>query len=220
MTANGLPGTDAARHGSGDRLVAMNASHAAFRRDLSVMTAVATPANLVDPQRRRSIFNGWEVFKNQLHIHHRHEDLFLWPRLRQRLATSESALSTLDAMDAEHELIDPLLAAVDAAFARPTTADVAGAVGELNESLTYHLRHEEREAMPMIGEAISDQEWRAVVGSIRKATKLSSAAEFVPWLADGASSAQEKSIAGIMPAPARVVYRRVWKPRYAKIPHW
>lgn len=220
MTAHGLPGTDAARHTSDDRLIAMSAAHAAFRRDLAVMTRVATPANLTDAQRRRAILNGWGIFKNQLHIHHNHEDRFLWPRLRDRLRTSTAAQSTLDEMDAEHAVIDPVLDAVDAAFLRPTTADVAGAIGQLHDSLSFHLAHEERDAMPMIGEAISDQEWRQVVASIRKATKLSSAAEFMPWLGDGATPAQRKVIAGIMPAPARVVLRRVWQPKYDKTPHW
>jgi iron-sulfur cluster repair protein YtfE (RIC family) len=231
MHTSDRPGTNAARHGSGDRLIAMNAAHAAFRRDLERMAAAATPANLCDPARRASILNGWTMFKGQLHIHHDAEDRILWPRLRQRLATSQAALSTLDAMDAEHARIDPLLAAVDTAFtaatagptAGPGGTDVAAAVEELAASLSDHLSHEEREAMPMVGEALSDREWRAVVAGIHKRVKslgVLSVADFVPWLTDGVAAPQAKKITTIVPPPVRLLHRWVWKPRYDAVSRW
>jgi iron-sulfur cluster repair protein YtfE (RIC family) len=219
MTNDSLPGTNAAKYGPGDRLIAMQAAHDAFRRDLERMARVATPANLRDPGRRQSILNGWAVFENQLLIHHKHEDRFLWPRLRQRMGGSAAAMSTLDAMDAEHALIDPLLEAVNHSFAH----DGEGAgeiIEEMTDKLGGHLGHEEREAMPMIGEALSDAEWKAVVSDIRKATKLSSAAQFMPWLSEGVDAEGEKTILSIMPPPARVVYRRVWKPKYTNVSRW
>lgn len=221
MPSNDLPGTSAARHGSDDRLIAMHAAHAAFRRDLERMAATATKANLRDPARHQSILNGWAVFKNQIHIHHDAEDTLLWPRLRKRLATSESAISTLDAMDEEHALIDPLLAAVDDAFDHTEKHDtVADVIDELNSKLRYHLEHEEREALPMIGEAITDKEWKTVTGEIRKSTGLTVGAEFVPWLADGVSADEAKRLIGTLPPPVRVLYRRIWKPKYDKVSHW
>ena len=85
MARTDLP-PDAARHGSGDRLLAMNAAHAAFRRDLRNLAAAATRRNLSDPARRESITNGWRMFTGMLHIHHCAEDEYIWPRLRTRLA--------------------------------------------------------------------------------------------------------------------------------------
>ena len=122
MTSQQLPGTDAARHGAGDAdLTIMLAAHRAFRRDLTRLArAAARPAGSLrsDPARRRSVAAGWELFKRELHMHHTAEDEVIWPALRPRLAHSADALSVLDAMAAEHERIDPLLAAVDAAFAQ------------------------------------------------------------------------------------------------------
>jgi hemerythrin-like domain-containing protein len=220
MSENALPGTSAARYGPGDRLIAMSASHDAFRRDMQKMAVVATHANLRNPVRHQSIMNGWRIFKNQLHIHHSHEDNFLWPRLRERVANSESALSMLDEMDAEHALIDPLLAGVDKGFDNPEQVDVGAMIDELTSKLSYHLAHEERDAMPLIGEVLSDREWSEIVRGIRKVSKLSSAAEFMPWLTEGTTSSQTKTIASIMPPPARVVLRRVWQPKYRKVSHW
>lgn len=220
MSLDERRGADRSRDGGEDRFVAMSAAHEAFRRDLEAMAEVATSANLRDPARHASIMSGWQVFKNQLLIHHKHEDDFLWPRMRERLARSESAISTLDEMEAEHELIDPLLAAVEGAFDSPDGQDVAGMIDELGTELSSHLGHEEREAMPMITESITDREWRQVVSAIRKATPISSAAEFMPWLTDQMSETETKRILSILPAPARLIYRRIWKPRYDQVSHW
>jgi len=117
MTTQKLPGTDAARHGTGDAdLTIMLAAHDAFRRDLTRLARAAASADLSDPARRQSVAVGWELLKRELHIHHTAEDELIWPALRPRLVHSEHALSVLDAMEEEHERIDPLLAAVDAAF--------------------------------------------------------------------------------------------------------
>ncbi len=117
MTTQKLPGTDAARHGTGDAdLAIMLAAHHAFRRDLARLARAAAAADLSDPARRQSVAAGWELFKRELHLHHTAEDEIIWPVLRPRLTHSENALSVLDAMEDEHERIDPLLAAVDAAF--------------------------------------------------------------------------------------------------------
>ena len=117
MTTQKLPGSDAARHGNGDAdLTIMLAAHDAFRRDLTGLARAAASADLSDPARRQSVAAGWELFKRELHLHHTAEDELIWPTLRPRLVHSEHALSVLDAMEEEHERIDPLLAAVDAAF--------------------------------------------------------------------------------------------------------
>jgi hypothetical protein len=117
MTTQKLPGADAARHGAGGAdLAIMLAAHRAFRRDLARLARTAAAADLSDPARRQSVAAGWELFKHELHLHHTAEDEIIWPALRPRLAHSEHALSVLDEMEEEHERIDPLLAAVDAAF--------------------------------------------------------------------------------------------------------
>ena len=86
--------------------------------DLARLVRAAAAADLADPAKRQSVAAGWELFKRELHLHHTAEDELIWPALRPRLAHSENALSVLDAMEEEHERIDPLLAAVDAAFAQ------------------------------------------------------------------------------------------------------
>jgi len=216
MTAY-LPGTDAARHGTGDAdLTIMLAAHDAFRRDLTRLVRTAAAADLSDPARRQPVEAGWELFKHQLHLHHTAEDEIIWPVLRPRLAHSEHALSVLDAMEDEHELIDPLLAAVDAGFAQRDDS-LADVIDALVSSLTGHLAHEERDGLPLIGVALTAAEWRRVGFKIARRNGLSEGGEMFAWILDGADG---DAALRTLPPPLRLLYKGVWKPRFNKTPRW
>ena len=217
MTTQNMPGTDAARHGTGDAdLTIMLAAHDAFRRDLTRLARTASDANLSDPARRQSVAAGWELFKRQLHMHHTAEDEVIWPVLRPRLAHSEHALSVLDAMEDEHELIDPLLAAVDAGFAQRDDS-LADVIDALVSSLTGHLAHEERDGLPLIGVALTAAEWRGVGFKIARRNGLSEGGEMFAWILDGADG---DAALRTLPPPLRLLYKGVWKPRFNKTPRW
>jgi len=226
VTTNKLAGADAARHGTGDAdLTVMLAAHEALRRDLTGLAraaaAHATGAGRGDPVRRQAVQHGWTVFQRQLHIHHTAEDDLVWPALRDRLAASDAARSVLDAMEAEHQQIDPLLAAVDRAMSQPGGDDgtMAGTVDVLTMALHGHLAHEERDALPLIGAALTAAEWRAV-GRTIGLRNLRRAPEMFAWMLDGAEPEQARAAAGTLPPPARALYRAVWQPRFARQPRW
>jgi iron-sulfur cluster repair protein YtfE (RIC family) len=221
MTTQQLPGTDAARHGAGDAdLTVMLAAHDAFRRDLVSLARAAGAADRADPQRREQVGRGWQVFKRQLHFHHTGEDRLIWPRLAGRLAHSESAMSTLQAMEDEHALVDPLLDAVDTAFADPAGDRLAGTVDELVTTLHSHLAHEERDALPLIGTALTAAEWRGVGLRLGRQNGLSGSSEFFAWMLDGVPADEVNAVLAELPVPLRLVYRAAWRPRYAKVSRW
>ncbi len=212
MTTQNLPGTNAARQGTGDAdLTIMIAAHDAFRRDLTRLARTAGAAH--DPARRQPVQAGWELFKRELHLHHTTEDELIWPALRPRLAHSEAALSVLAAMEAEHERIDPLLAAVDEAFARQEPA--ADVIDALTSALTGHLAHEERDGLPLIGVALT-----AAGRKMASKNGLSAGAEMFAWILDGADRDHSKATLAQLPPPLRLLYRARWKPRFDKIPRW
>ena len=219
-----LPGSDPASRGTGDAdLTMMLAVHAAFRRDLERLTRAAASADLSDPARQTSVRAGWELLKWQLHQHHMGEDTLIWPELRQRLSHSDGAQSVLDAMEAEHKQIDPLIAAVDGAFTEIEAghrADLPAVAGALTTSLTAHLSHEERDGLPLIGVALTEAEWRRVGIKIGRAHGLSAIGVVFGWLADGADQDQAAAVLGILPPPMRLIYRAFWKPRYERTPRW
>jgi hemerythrin-like domain-containing protein len=229
MTTHELPGSEAARHGTGDAdLTIMYAAHDAFRRDLTSLVRAAEAADRADPARRRSVAAGWQVFKKQLHLHHTGEDELIWPVLRERLASSENALSVLAAMEEEHAQIDPLLAAVDDAFAAsagpaddgPGTDRLADVVGALVTSLTGHLAHEERDGLPLIGAALTAAQWRRVGMRIARKNGLSNGSEMFAWMLSGAEPDRVRATLRELPPPVRVLYRAVWRPRFARVQRW
>jgi hypothetical protein len=241
MTTQKLPGTNAARHGTGDAdLTIMLAAHRAFRRDLTRLARAASrPAGALrsEPARRRSVAAGWELFKRELHLHHTAEDEIIWPALRPRLAHSEHALSVLDAMAEEHARIDPLLAAVDAAFqggsggsppgsegfrgvVPPGQHSLADVIDALASTLTGHLGHEERDGLPLIGVALTAAEWRGAGFRIARRNGLSEGGEMFAWMLDDAGREDATATLKSLPPPVRLLYRAVWKPRYEKTPRW
>ena len=202
----------------------MLAAHQAFRRDLDRLVRAAAEAGPADPAKRQSVAAGWELFKRELHLHHTAEDELIWPVLRPRLAHSENALSVLDAMEQEHERIDPLLAAVDSAFAPRDGADddwpgedrLADVIEVLASTLTGHLAHEERDGLPLIGVALTSAEWRGVGRKIARKNGISNGAEMFAWMLDGADRQHAAATLGQLPPPLRLLYRAVWKPRFEK----
>ena len=225
MTAQKLPGSAAARHGGGAAdLTIMIAAHNAFRRDLERLVRAAQGPDRHRQERQQSIAAGWELFKRQLHVHHTAEDDLIWPVLRERLGRSANALSVLDAMESEHERIDPLLAAVDHGFA---SADghggpdrLADAVDRLEAGLTGHLAHEEQDGLPLIGVALTAAEWRGVGFKIARRNGLSGSGEMFSWMLSSAAPAETRALARQLPPPVRVLYKAVWRPRFDKTRRW
>jgi hypothetical protein len=196
----------------------MLAAHDAFRRDLTRLARTASAAH--DPARHEPMQAGWELFKRQLLMHHTIEDEIIWPALRARLDHSEAALSVLAAMAAEHELIDPLLAAVDAGFGREGEDRVADVIDALTSSLTGHLRHEERDGLPLIGAALSAAEWRGLGRTMGTKNGMAAGAEMFAWILDGTDRDHSKATLAQLPPPLRFLYRTVWKPRFERTPRW
>ena len=220
MNTRQLPGSTAARHGTGDAdLSVMIGLHDAFRRDLVRLARVSATADLSDPARRQSVAAGWNVFKRQLHNHHTGEDEIIWPLLRTRLTDSQNALSVLAAMEDEHKLIDPVLAAVDNSFAAGGDG-LADATDALATTLTGHLKHEEADCMPLIGIALTAAEWRRAGRKMGTKAGISTVQEMFAWMLDDVPRSKAAATLGELPPPVRLLYRRLWKPRYDKTSRW
>jgi iron-sulfur cluster repair protein YtfE (RIC family) len=205
-------------------LTLMVAFHDAFRRDLAHLSHTASRhrTDLDEPARHTAVLAGWELFKTQLHIHHTAEDNDLWPRMRTHLADRPDDLALLQAMQDEHARIDPLLAAVDGALADRGGGHqrLGDTVDALASELCGHLGHEERDVLPLIDQSLTQAEWQAFGNDQRRRNGIRGAAQLLPWLLDEASPEQVKAVLGGLPAPLRVVYRRIWQPRYARDDHW
>jgi len=205
-------------------LTIMLAIHAALRRDLAHLARAARrpPIQLDDPAERDAVLAGWTIFKTQLHHHHTAEDADLWPRMREHLADRPDDLAVLDAMEEEHRHIDPLLAAIDAGFADRDHGHerLGDAVDALATELPAHLRHEERDALPLLGRTLTAKEWHGFEVEQRRKTGIRGASQMFPWMLDSASPDEVHAVVHMLPPALRVVCRHVWQPRYDRVSHW
>ncbi|WP_021593432.1 hemerythrin domain-containing protein [Actinomadura welshii] len=190
----------------------MYAVHDAFQRDLGRLAAMADAGDATGP----AVQAGWDRFKRFLHIHHTAEDTHLWPVLRAKTADP----AVLDQMEAEHERLDGLLDAVDAAVRAGDAARLAVQAERLADGLGAHCEHEEELALPLVQDLLTKAEWDAFGGEQRRRLGVSGAASFFPWLLDGAEEDTRRKVLGVVPPPVRFLYRAVWRPRYLRTPRW
>jgi len=189
-----LPGQAHVAEGPLD-LNGMYMAHHAFRRDLARFAAAArnTPVAAVDVWRALAV--RWEQFGAILHHHHTTEDDVLWPQLMD-VADAEGR-ATLEAMEAEHEVIDPMLASCAAGFAAMAAAPdeatrdrLAHTAETARDTLSEHMRHEETEALPLVQELLSHEGWDRVEKAAGEGKGLKDLMFLVPWVADGLTPAQ------------------------------
>ena len=167
----------------------MYVMHHAFRRDLVMFAAAAAATPADDADTWAALAERWRVFSMILHHHHSGEDAGLWPRLMQEASPAERA--TLDAMEAEHAGIDPVLAACATGFERVLADTDPAAAAYLAEQLTAardtllaHMGHEETEAMALVQKHLTQAEWDHVVEeSFDKSLPARQLLAVVPWVA-------------------------------------
>jgi hypothetical protein len=198
----------------------MLAIHGALRRDLEQVARIAGQKDRGDGGRLRASL-GWEQFKKFLVAHHQVEDDALWPVLRVHVVDFPDQVAVVDALEAEHAVIEPLLEAVDNVAADPHDGDhrFGDIVDELVTKLTGHLAHEESEGRDLIDATLSAEEWQNFARSHGQRL-LGDASTYVPWLLEGASPETVEGFLANIPPPLAASYRGQWAPTYAGVHHW
>jgi hypothetical protein len=120
-------------------------------------------------------------------------------------------------MDDERQLLGPLQAVIDDAFT--IDADprrLRQLLARLRTRLASHLAHEEADALPLISRILSPGEPGGIAAAIRGGHSARRARTTVPWALAGASPDIREHTLSQLPASARLLYRTVWLPRYAR----
>ena len=185
-----LPGQEAAPDGPVDMSM-MYVMHHAFRRDLRGFAAAAQQTPVADREAWQALQERWSIFAEALHHHHAGEDAGVWPALLDRAEPAERLV--LDAMEAEHARIDPLLASCADGFARVARSEDDDARAALavrlcaaGRLLADHLAHEETEAIVLIQKYFSDAEWQRLEEEhFKRSMGIGQAFRAVPWAAYG-----------------------------------
>ncbi|WP_225848785.1 hemerythrin domain-containing protein [Streptomyces sp. HPF1205] len=203
-------------------LTMMYAFHDGLRRDSAIIAKSAAVTG-DDPARLTATHFGWDLFKRLLTIHHKAEDDILWPRLTELLeGRGQDDLEMLEAMEAEHGRIDPLIEAIDSALAdeQGGHAGLGDAVDAFVTELHAHLTHEEKEALPLIDAKLPPADWAKFADSQRDQIGRGLAPSYVPWILDGATPERVEQLLAIFPPPVVGQYRGGWKDQYARTNPW
>jgi len=197
----------------------MLAIHDAMRRDLSRLRDAAAQLDRTAGQAGApaTVLAGWNAFRSQLDFHHAAEDDDLWPVLRPELS-DPADLAAVDAMVAEHEHIPSALAAVDDAIRGD--AELTPPVEHLSALVLDHLAHEERAVVPLLEQHLSRAGWHAFLMKERGRRRARERPEFLTWVLDDASQDDARAVLGEVPAPGRLVYQRILRPRYDAQHRW
>jgi iron-sulfur cluster repair protein YtfE (RIC family) len=188
----------------------MYVAHDAFNRDLERLIGASQAGRGLTP----AAVATWRSFSQQLHTHHNAEDAALWPRL-YAAAIDADEVQILTDMEAEHASIDPRLEQIDAALEERNATALDAELTSLAQSLTEHMIHEEQAALPLLERRTGTEGWDAFTQEIRdRQGGLKGAAEYLPWVLDGATDETRSRVLALLPPPARLLYRRVWEKKY------
>ena len=218
-----LPGQTHTAEGPHDQ-TGMYVMHHAFRRDLDRFVAAVRRTPVRDAAVWAALERRWATFDETLHHHHRVEDDSIWPVLLTHAdaAGDDDDRRTLEDMEAEHEVIDPGLREVRAAFAalrehpcedHRNALDVR--MTALQERLLDHLRHEETEALPMVQRRLTAEEWETAEAAAAKAYPLRMVPFLVPWVLDELPDEGRERMFAMAGSAYRVV-AALFRPRYER----
>lgn len=188
-------------------------AHRTFRREFARLAVAAAEAPTSGPRAaavKEAIEAQIGTMTRSLHNHHHGEDGRIWPHLRER---DPAGAVVLDALEAEHQEIDPLIAVIDDTSMPLSVRAVA--MERLSTLIGRHLDHEEESAVPLIRRHYTAAEWDAEGKVHLKATR----AELPMFACIMFDHMTEQEIAGTVAAAPKILvwlYKLSWRRTYEK----
>jgi hemerythrin-like domain-containing protein len=184
-------------------------AHAGMRQEFGLLAKAA--AGPLEPSRAALVEDQIAMVLEVLHHHHTAEDDTIWPTL---LARVPAAAADLDALEAEHARIDPLISAAGDT-GRPL-AERAPVLAELHELINAHLDREEATAVPLIRRHITVAEWDALTERAIAESGRRTIPTIYGWYASAAPAELRAAALKTVPALVRVLFRLFWWPAYQR----
>jgi iron-sulfur cluster repair protein YtfE (RIC family) len=202
---------------SGDRskpdLTFVNLIHRALPADgARLAAAIAALPATERTTRLPGIRAFFGQYRDQLVMHHRHEDELFFRALAARTGAGKMQLHELDS---QHQALDTAIHTAQdrlAELANPAGdfaadhANATRALSAMTELLNAHLTREEETALPLFETHMPAPEYKRLEARARKTTPRPLARFLVPWIITHATHAQRKALYKSAP-PLRLVYR-------------
>nr|WP_221383181.1 hemerythrin domain-containing protein [Actinoplanes polyasparticus] len=148
----------------------MIGAHDMFRAQFGALPALILQVAPGETARAGIVGAHVDLLVKLLHGHHGAEDVHVWPKLHERC--SDKVQGLVATMETQHSQIDLMLQNLTSqARAWSSTGSagdrdaLAAAAERLVPALKEHLALEESEALALIDEFLTDEEWRASVAS-------------------------------------------------------
>jgi iron-sulfur cluster repair protein YtfE (RIC family) len=183
--------------------------HAGFRVEFGRLADAIGTAR--DDRHTALIEDQIEFVLSYLHHHHADEDDWVWPLLRSR---APGSVPLLDALEEQHEQIDPDLA-VAGDRSRPL-AERAEALRRLHTALRRHLDDEERDAVPLMRSHISPGEWETHGLEVVRSYDRKRVPTLFGWASGAGSPEMVRRALKDFPPPIRLLFRLHWWPAYRR----
>lgn len=194
--------------------------HRLFRRGFGEAPDLVRRVREGDTDHAAVVATQLETLSIGLHAHHEGEDEKLWGALEER---APSCTAHVERMKAQHAELLVHLSAMDRALpawrasAKATdAAPVLAALDGVNAAIAVHLPDEETNIVPVMEYTITEAEveWFAKHGraATPKGQMWQQLGEILASQPDGGDEWLHKH----MPAPVRVLWRWIGKPKYAK----
>jgi iron-sulfur cluster repair protein YtfE (RIC family) len=198
---------------SGPDLMIFLLAHRAFRREFGRLAVAAAEAPTTGPRAaevKAAIEAQIATMTRSLHNHHHGEDERIWPLLRER---DPAGAVVLDALEAEHAEIDPLIKVVEDTSKSLSVRAVA--LEQLSVLINRHLDHEEESALPLIRRHYSADEWEADGKHHMKETRAD-LPTFACIMFDHMTEQEIAEVIGAAPKLLGWLYKLSWRSKYAK----
>lgn len=196
---------DAVRQAAAQKVLVNTAIHRALVRELD--RAVALDAAGCTEDQRRAVGGRFVRLVDDLHLHHEHEDEYLWPALRRR---RPAAAEAVELAEQQHRAIAAAGDVVASAASRLVETGAADGLAELQQAVSAmrevtvpHLEQEERELVPLVVDSLTAEDWEAFEEVVQKAVPIKRLGYFAATLADDADPRHITAFTSDLPPPLR-----------------
>ncbi|MEU4094812.1 hemerythrin domain-containing protein [Streptomyces sp. NPDC026673] len=138
--------------------------HEAFRRVYDRMPNLVLSVTPGDTNRAAVVADHIQLIEEFLHLHHKGEDVLLWPKITER--APRYLAPPLALMEEHHAEIDGLIVESSGSLARWRSSagasdrdELAAVLRALGKKLTEHLAVEEAEILPVVDQYLTAAEW-------------------------------------------------------------
>lgn len=194
--------------------------HRALRREIRLLGEMIAAVAPGDVKRAAVLAEHFADVRTGLINHHEGEDELLWPPMLSRVGLEREIVLR---MEAQHERVAETLAAADALVTRwASTADadtrdrVVAALAEHYAVLAEHLDDEEAHLLPLAERFLTAKEWASLGEHFVMSTPKTKLLKFFGMVMEEADERDRAIMLGGMPAPARLVWRLLGPPLYAR----